>query len=119
MGGRAAWNELNDVWCSADGGLVWEQLPEARWLPRSDAGVTLLPGGSVLLLGGHNKITGCDIADVWRVDPIVLGKVALPCGKRLPASPAPDAEMPRVHLSTQPMLPLLEDVDGHGILHKR
>jgi len=119
MGGRAAQNELNDVWCSVDGGLVWEQLPEAHWLPRSDAGVAPLPGGSVLLLGGHNKLIGCDIGDVWRVDPIVLGKVALPCGKRLPASPAPDAELPRVHLTTQPAMPsLLGDVDGKGIFSK-
>jgi len=117
MGGRAAHSELNDIWVSANGGLVWGPLPEAPWLPRSDAGVVSLPGGSVLIFGGHSKFTGRDAGDVWKVDQIVLGKVALPCGKRLPVLPAPDSEFPQVHLTTQPAM--LSSRDGKGVSHKR
>ena len=70
---------LNDVWRSVDAGVSWEQLEDAPWAPRLDAGVVTLASGAVLVLGGQRKTSssgGSYLADVWHWGGAVSGEAA-------------------------------------------
>lgn len=70
MGGRNEnGDRLNDVWVSSDMGVSWTLLEEhASWSPRMYHSSIVLPGDSILVMGGYGSLYN----DVWRLGEGVL-----------------------------------------------
>ncbi len=65
------WMPLSDVWRSTDRGTTWAQLTiNAGWSPRAEHSCSVLPDGSIVLLGEHGEGTDPNLfhSDVWRLD---------------------------------------------------
>lgn len=72
MGGGNAISSLrNDVWRSTDNGTTWTEITaSAGWIPRWRQTSSVLPDGSIVLMGGSDT-TDARLNDVWRTEPYV------------------------------------------------
>jgi uncharacterized repeat protein (TIGR02543 family) len=57
----------NEIWASDDQGATWAELvTQNPWTARSAHAATVLPDGSIVVMGGTVQVGGSRINDVWR-----------------------------------------------------
>jgi outer membrane protein assembly factor BamB len=64
MGGTTGSVNFNDVWRSIDNGATWTQMSAAGWSARFIHSSVVLPGDSIIVMGGY---AGSPKNDVWQL----------------------------------------------------
>lgn len=117
---------LGDVWRSLDRGSTWEQIAQNGILPpRVDPGIAVLPGGTVLVLGGQSAVGGDFCNDVWRLAMPggASARDCTPCSastwqwqveeEASPANEVPATKLPRLLLEKRPAGQVHEENAAH------